>query len=575
MMGRLSNKQAHLLNGSRKLNWSTKGMPVFILLLFLHIFGQQISNATQIVADAETTLPESKTTDLTTTPALTSGKSGSAPSLLRETFQEAQETDSLIRHNSPPPLSNKVPKIIKPSQQSLLKTPPEVISLQDKPGVLTYERFLLWVDTLHPTLQVADIDRKLASARRLERQGAFDPVFNSTTYFIRYNSGTALGKAKEALESQNSVDFLTRMGPKFSIGQKITVGDITPPLSPTGDAGEYFADIRVPLLRGRGINTALANEKKGFLGEDLARAAFQRQRLALLLKASEVYWKWIATHQKLGVEQDLIKLARIRKGAVDKLAEQGDMAAIGSVEAEQELQRRIGRFQKASRDMQEATFNLSAYLWEKDGRPGKLPDEQNLPPLVLSPEPVSPSVIEESKLNALLYRPELKVLDFSRSIAQVDKALARNNILPQLDGFAYTGYETGKNNIGPTVRAGVSMSVPFLQRTARAQLQQAQLTLDRITLEEKQLLRNVFLEIVNAVSALNATYERYEAAQKEYQAALKLEEGERTSFAMGDSTLFLVNQRERATAEAKMQLIDLQADYQIQKAILQTVTGTL
>ena len=498
----------------------------------------------------------------------------STTSVLKDTFTEAQGTDSLIRYNSPPPPSNKVPEIIKPSQQSLLKTPPEVISLEEKPGVLTYDRFLTWVDTLHPALAVADIDRRLASARRLERQGAFDPVFNTTTYFIRYNSGTALGKAKEALESQNSIDFLTRMGPKFSIGQKITVGDITPPLSPTGSAGEYFTDIRVPLLRGRGINTALAQEKKGFLGEDLARAAFQRQRLALLLKSSEAYWKWIASHQKRGVEQELIKLARIRKGAVDKLAEQGDLPAIGSVEAEQELQRRIGRFQKASRDVQEATFNMSAYLWEKDGSPSRLPDEQNLPPLVHTPEPVNPSVIEDAKLSALLYRPELKVLDFSRSIAQVDKALAKNNLLPQLDGFAYTGYETGENNIGPTVRAGVSMSIPFLQRTARGQLQQAQLTLDRITLEEKQLLRQVFLEIVNAVSALNATYERYEAAQKEYAAAQKLEEGERTRFAMGDSTLFLVNQRERATAEAKMQLIDLQAEYQIQTAILQTVTGS-
>jgi hypothetical protein len=44
--------------------------------------------------------------------------------------------------------------------------------------------------------------------------------------------------------------------------------------------------------------------------------------------------------------------------------------------------------------------------------------------------------------------------------------------------------------------------------------------------------------------------------------AKQLETGERKRFAAGDSTLFLVNQRERATAEALGRLIDIQLEYQ-------------
>jgi outer membrane protein TolC len=74
--------------------------------------------------------------------------------------------------------------------------------------------------------------------------------------------------------------------------------------------------------------------------------------------------------------------------------------------------------------------------------------------------------------------------------------------------------------------------------------------------------QRILVEIDDAVSVINTVYQRYQAAERELRLAQQLEQGEREKFALGDSTLFLVNQRERATAEAENKLIDLQLEYQ-------------
>ena len=70
------------------------------------------------------------------------------------------------------------------------------------------------------------------------------------------------------------------------------------------------------------------------------------------------------------------------------------------------------------------------------------------------------------------------------------------------------------------------------------------------------------MEVDDAWSAIQAAVDRFQATYAEVLLAKQLEDGEHKRFAAGDSTLFLVNQRERATAEAIGRLIDIQLEYQ-------------
>ena len=70
-------------------------------------------------------------------------------------------------------------------------------------------------------------------------------------------------------------------------------------------------------------------------------------------------------------------------------------------------------------------------------------------------------------------------------------------------------------------------------------------------------------------------FQRYQAAKEAYDLALQLEEGEQTRLEYGDSTLFVLNQRERFSAQAKIKMIEAQADFQQSLVRMLAVTGQL
>ena len=173
---------------------------------------------------------------------------------------------------------------------------------------------------------------------------------------------------------------------------------------------------------------------------------------------------------------------------------------------------------------------------------------------------------------ALDRRPELKVLDLAQDITQVDLDLARNQRMPALDLAFSPGRDAGQGSIGNTMKAGVSFTLPLRQRTADGRISQANLKLEKLAFDLANERRRITLEVLDAISAINTSYQRYLAAEQEVTFARALEDGERAKFALGDSTLFLVNQRERSTAEARVKLIEVQAEYEQAVATFKTVT---
>lgn len=443
-------------------------------------------------------------------------------------------------------------------------------------GQLTLGDFIQHVKHNHPALKMARIDQDIASAKRLETQGAFDPSINGGSSYNRFNSSSAVGKVQEAIDNAYTVDLLTRYGIELSAGTKLLSGDAKTPFSPTGETGEYFGSVKLPLLRGAGINPKAAREKKALLNEPVSVNLYRTTELALLKNGINQYWQWVASFRQVGVEEALLKLAKARADLIDSWVEAGDAPAIDSVEANREVQKRLGRLAKASRFFQESTFKLGLYLWDATGDRLKLPEEKNVPAGLPTAEPLEENDIATAKLIALENRPELKVLNLSKEMARVDRKLAKNNLLPKIDAFLTQGVETGKNSInGPVMQAGLSVSLPLRQRTAKGQIKQAELALEKLDVQERQMIEAIFIEISDAASAVNMAYEQYSAAVEELELSQRLEQGERTKFDYGDSTLFLVNQRERSTAEANINVIEALNKYLVSLAKFQVASGEI
>lgn len=440
---------------------------------------------------------------------------------------------------------------------------------------LLLEDVLRQVQATFPKLSAADAQRRTAAAKALEKAGAFDPLFSSGSGFFRYPDSDTPGKLKTFTATDAEVELLTPYGIKVVTGGRLIRGDVKSPLSLTGDSGEYFVGVKVPLLGGAGINEKAAALRQSRLGIPLANTEFDQSRLETLFKAALSYWDWVAAGQRLRVARDLLKLAEVRAGAVKARAEAGDLPLIDVTEASQEVQRRIEGREKAERDLQKETYKLSLFLWEADGRPAPLPTLANLPPATAPAGALSEEQVQAGRAEALQRRPELRALEVNRLITKVSLELARNQRLPALEVTVAPGLDTGAFGAGATLKAGVSLALPLRQRTAEGRAQEAQLKLEKLELDQQLERQRILTEVDDAASAVRQTYQRYLAASQELELARKLEEGERQRFDLGDSTLFLVNQRERATAEAAVKVITLGAEYEQAQSLFRTITGQL
>ncbi len=441
-------------------------------------------------------------------------------------------------------------------------------------GATPFDDYLAAVESSHPDLKAAAAARDAADAALLERRGAFDPTLNARFSERLFHSSAALGKASQAKEGAASIDILTRWGAKASVGGKIARGDFKTPISPTGRDGEISYSLGVPLLQGAFANPRRASERKAELGLTVAQARWAERRLKLLSAASESWWKWVAARRKVSIEKNLLANAEFRHEAVSKRTEHGDLPKIAAVESEQEVWLRRGRLARAERALQQASIAQSNYLWTPDGAPAPPPSEDG----ALDEETAVPVDVEEAaraESEALSARPELKALSFTREAARVDQSLARNSLLPQLDALWSQGEDRGIGGIGPVRRVGLELSVPLLFSSGRGATRQARFSIEGLDWTERTLRLRIINEVRDAVSAVNADATRLAAARRESEMAERLERAERAAFELGDSTLFLVNQRERAAAEARSRVIEVLAEYRISRVSLAAARGAL
>ncbi|GAB4456433.1 MAG: TolC family protein [Armatimonadaceae bacterium] len=432
------------------------------------------------------------------------------------------------------------------------------------------------VERNFPRLLAADAQRQIASARLLAAQGAFDPVVFASQNYLLYNSSSEPGKEKSVNTNIVGIEVQTRYGTKLFAQREQAFGAVKSPSSSTGTAGTYSIGIKQPLARDAGINPRLARERQARIGEPLADVEFATTRLDTLLSASGAYWRWVAAGRRIAVNEDILRLAIDRAEYVRKEIERGARAGIDQYEADREVALRRESLEAAKRALEAAAFELQRFLWDNNS-PNPAPGLTRIPEDALSriPAPLPETLEAQGKQTALDLRPEIRAVALNREIVQVDADLARNDLRPTIDLTLQPGQDLGTQGIGETLKAGVVFSVPFYQRDARGRLEQAELQTERLNQEERLIRQTVLIEVDDAASQINRTYLRYLQAQEGLQNAIRLEQGERVKFLAGDSTLFLVNQRERARAEAAIRVIDVLADFELAQIRYLRVLGVL
>lgn len=437
-------------------------------------------------------------------------------------------------------------------------TATSVISRRDE---LQFEPFLAAVDAYYPQLDAADSRRRVASARRLEVQGVFDPVISTLDGYTLMQNTSKFATRKRVVFNQPSLEIPFRSGIKLLSTYRYNPRSAQSNFIETGYGGEYAGGIGVPLMRGLIVNERETNEKLAKIEEPVATQTFSLTRLDILLRASLAYWNWVGAQRKLEVTRKLVQLSEVLVSVSNKRAVAGDLPRIDVTEAEEDIQRRKSEQIAADLEFKRATFELSVYLFDQNRRPCPFLSEINVPPQWPVPTEFSQAQTEASIAQAVARRPELKRIALQRNQARLRLKLAKNDLLPQADALYTQGYDTGQSGIGNVYRMQVIFSEPLFLRAARGRMKASEFNIDALNSEEIAERQRIVAEVMTAAAAINAANQRYQAVLLQTTKANEVYLGEQRRFSFGDSTVFLVTQRERQLFEARVNLINTQVEY--------------
>lgn len=153
-----------------------------------------------------------------------------------------------------------------------------------------------------------------------------------------------------------------------------------------------------------------------------------------------------------------------------------------------------------------------------------------------------------------------------------------NNLVPGSPNYFVGGFSRSLRNLfrsdAPNYSVGVTISFPFRNRTAKANLAGAEITKNRLDTQRRSQEQVVIVEVRNAVQAVETSRQRVLTARRARENAEIQLEGERKLFDSGRSTTFLLFQRENALTNARNSEIRAETDYNKAVADLQRATST-
>jgi outer membrane protein len=170
------------------------------------------------------------------------------------------------------------------------------------------------------------------------------------------------------------------------------------------------------------------------------------------------------------------------------------------------------------------------------------------------------------------------LLQTIRSLHPTTSILVPNVTIPGTASFLVGGFNRSLANIfrsdAPNFSIGATISFPFRNRTAKANLAGARVVEEQLQAQTRSQEQIVLVEVRNAVQAVETSRQRVLAARRGRENAEIQLEGERKLYEAGKSTTFLLFQRENALTNARNAEIRAETDYKKAVGDLQRATST-
>lgn len=441
-----------------------------------------------------------------------------------------------------------------------------ILIAQEDLSVLRFDTYLAFVKKYHPIAKQAQLVISESEAKLLKARGAFDPKlaldynrkkFKETEYYDKLNT---------------SFKIPTWYGIELKANFEEADGVYLNPESTLPQDGLYSAGISFSVAQGLVINKRMASLKQAKLFKQQAQVDRDIMVNNILYQASLVYFDWLKAYNEVELYNEFLTNSKVRFNGVKKNVEVGESAAIDVVEARIMVNERELLLEKAKVKLMKATLELSNYLWLENNIPVELQD--NIIPNVNSEESIDASLsiselaIYDFDLEA---HPKVKSLSYKYESLKIEKRLKANMLLPKIDlqyNFLSQTPEATNSFSTTNYKSAVTMRFPLFLRKERGDLKLAKLKMQNTSLDitlSKLSIKNKVNAIKNELQSYSIQNDLTDKMIQDYQELVAAEE---RKFTLGESSLFLVNSRERKLMDARLKAIILENSYFETKANL-------
>lgn len=449
-------------------------------------------------------------------------------------------------------------------------------------------------------------DSQISDLRLEGARGVYDPLITSDNYYERASTPTAsaIGGAVNGAVTQTRMfnsagvsGFTPAAGGSYSAlfnSSRTTTSNTNSFLNPQFPSSLTF-NYTQPLLRDRKFDGNRRSIEIAKRNRSISDAQLRIKAMDVISAVEAAYWDLTFALRILQVETDTLKQAKEQLDSNKRLVEKGVLAPIEIVAANAQISTFEQTVFLAQESVTRAENTLKTLLLPDRSSPEWARPLTPVTPVSLRPPVMS---LDAAVQTAMKNRPEVEQWATTEEINKIDERYFRDQKKPQIDLYGiYTtsglsGTETPAafnpttglsrvpvnlvggyfNSLGnllqqdyPTFRVGVSISLPWGNRTAKANLGQTLVEAERIRNLRTQAEQRIEAEVRNALQALRSAEARLASATAARTASEELYASEQRQFRSGTTTFYLVLQRQTDLLSARGR--ELQAQTSLNKAI--------
>lgn len=339
------------------------------------------------------------------------------------------------------------------------------------------------------------------------------------------------------------------------------------------DSRVYAVSLTQPLLRGAGPKIARSQVVSSGYEEQVQRMTLQQQRLQAVLGVKRVYFDALAKRELLKVNEAAVKsdsaLVRASEALIlAKLASRRDVLS-----AQIRYSDDKAALIKAQNDFELALDALKDIM----GVPIEFAIQ--LDTTGLSYKPIT---LQERELldAALRNSPQLQAAQTDIKRNRLQRSVAKNALLPQLDLVASYSTDRGKDALlnqeltrSGGWQASLNLNYAFLNREAAAEAENAEISVrqqeDRVLALQRQItvdIRDIVRGVYTAAGEIAAIEQSIQAAQDKFNFS-------QTMFNLGRASNFDITDAQEFLLKAQTQYFRKLAEYHTQLALLESLTG--